>query len=201
MKIVLAVSAVAAFGLFVAWVVAYSRRKEAEIAAAWMDFARRGGYRWSAASGPWYSRKSSRVAGEHAGIAFELDRYVVSTGKHRVVHSRARARPTRPLLARVVALRRSWGARFATWGRGTITTVGDTAFDQHMLVRCASQSSARAVLDDRVRKLLPAFARSPYFEAAGSDITLCWRGEERDASVLSAAVEIVVHAANALTRK
>jgi hypothetical protein len=101
---------------------------------------------------------------------------------------------------RVIAVRRSWHARIDTAFRGAIVALGEGAFDEHMLLRCASAKLAREILDERTRKLLIAFVRRPYFEASGNELKLCWRGAEREPAVLAAAVEVVVAAALAHAR-
>lgn len=187
--------------VLVVWLVRHSHKHEAAVTAAWTEFARRNGYRWIEASGPWYRRVQAHVLGERDGIALVLERFWVSNGKSSTVYTRVRATlrhaPGETLLVR----RNTWLNRAGTFFSPPRVDTGHASFDECWLVRCKSAEVARELIDARARELLLHFQPPGQLEVRGRKLALQWHGSEMSARVLDSALNVVAAVAGAATRR
>jgi hypothetical protein len=201
MKTSLAILAVVALIAIVTTLVVHATRHQAQIEAVWREFARKHGHRWVGPSGSWWTRKRALIAGEAAGVTFELDRYVISTGKSHATFTRVRTRTRGGPSTRVLVTQPGWFGRFQSMFQGPVVETGDREFDRRLLVRSKSQRVARElVLHEPVRKLALAFPRAARLDAKPGEVTLRWRNFESDPAVLAAAVDLATALASSAER-
>ncbi len=111
-------------------------------------------------------------------VAFEIDTYVVSTGKTSVTYTRLKARAIDPIPSDI---RVSTAHLFSDLGRlmglQDVAT-GDAVFDEKYVVKADHDDDARALLDASTRKSLLDFPHSVRFEyRAGEGVGAGWRRE------------------------
>lgn len=175
-------------------VVAFVQQVEEANRRAWEAYASSRGFAFRGPAGSWYNRGSMLVTGTVEQVGFELDTYVVSTGKSSVSYTRLRARALVPIASDIrVSTAHIFSGLGRMLGLQDVPT-GDAAFDEKYVVKADRDDDARALLDAPTRKGLFEFPKSVRFEYRHGEVELHWLGVERDAAVLDAATRIVAAA-------
>lgn len=194
MEIVFPVMATGMFVAFLALVIVYGQKQRDELAAAWKDFAQRRGYTFSPAKSSWWAEGTPRVTGTVDNVTFELDTYIVSSGKSSTTYTRVRARAIAPAHSFIRVYNEHL---FSGLGKALgfqDIELGDREFDDKFTVKSDRDEDARALLDAPTRQALTAFPRSLSFEYSAGEVDVHWVAMETEHRVLDAASRIVVAA-------
>jgi len=182
------------FVVFTAFVLVYAQKRRDELAAAWEDFAQRRGYTFRPSESSWWATETARVTGTIDNVTFELDTYVVSSGKSSTTYTRVRARAIDPVRGFIRVYNEHV---FSGLGKALgfqDVELGDPEFDDKFTVKSDRDEDARALLDAPTRQALTAFPRSLSFEYSAGEVDVHWVAMETEHAVLDAASRIAVAA-------
>ena len=170
---------------------------QTELGRAWVKFARRRGYELVPA-GPRLEERWPLIRADvgpsargGAGVAVRIDVHEVATGHGAAPFTRVSAEAHAPVDVVVRVDTRAVGQQ--RWALTPIATM-DATFEERFLASSSDPAIGGRLVDDEIRSLMlavPTRARPLGLSYVRGSIELAWSGEERDAAVLDAAVEVV----------